>query len=208
MYNSRLFQESDRERLFDFIDAYSFGMLLVPDGGGVEIAHLPFLLERSGAAQGALRCHVAKPNRIWQLAQDGRPVTAVFTGPHTYISPRWYEHPTRQVPTWNYTVVHAHGRARAVFSEPELRAMLRDLAAANERGAESPWTLEAADAEYIRNLLGGIVGLEISIDRLEGKLKLNQNRTEEDRRRVRRELRARAGETDLEMLRWMPEDQG
>src|SRR5215203_5006367 len=121
MYNPRLFQEGERARLFDFIDAYSFGMLVVPDDGGVEIAHLPFMLERGSGENGALRCHVAKVNRIWQLAQDGRPITAVFAGPHTYISPRWYEHPTRQVPTWNYTVVHAHGRARALFSEPELR---------------------------------------------------------------------------------------
>lgn len=202
MYNPRLFREENRERLFDLIEAHSFGVLIAPDdGGALEIAHLPFLLDRG---QNALRCHVAKANRIWQIAADGRPVTIVFSGPHTYISPRWYEEPARQVPTWSYAVVHVHGRARAPVSENELYSIVSDLAGVNERGAERPWGLGVTEPGFADGLLGAIVGLSISIDRMEGKFKLSQNRSDEDQRRVRRALRERGGEVDLEMLRWMP----
>lgn len=206
MYNPRLFRETDTGRLFDLIEEYSFGMLIVAgDGGSPEITHVPFLLDRHAGPSGALRCHVARANPVWKLAQ-GRPVTAVFNGPHGYVSPRWYERPTEQVPTWNYAVVHAHGRAEAPLPREELRRLLVDLAAANERGAASPWTMEAMVPGRAGEMLEGIVGIAISIERLEGKLKLSQNRSPEDRARVRRALAERGSAEDLAMLRWMPDE--
>lgn len=204
MYRPRLFDETDPERLFGLIEEYSFGMLVVPDASGPEIAHLPFVLDRTSGPHGTLFCHVARPNRAWQLAADGRTVTCVFPGPHGYVSPRWYEHPAQEVPTWNYAVVHAHGRARTPLPADELRALLGRLAAAHERGAERPWTLESTEPGFVDELLGSIVGLAIPIDRLEGKLKLSQNRSPVDRARVREALAARGNPDDLAMLRWMP----
>lgn len=204
MYIPPTFRGPEEARLFDLIDAHSFGTLIVPHEGGVEIAHLPFVLDRTAGPHGTLRCHVARANPIWRLAGEGRSVVAVFSGPHTYISPRWYARPSRQVPTWNYAVVHAHGRALAPMSTEEVRALLDDLTAENERGADAPWTLDSTEPGFVDGLLGGVVGLSVAIERLEGKLKLSQNRSLEDQARVRKELAARGGETDREMLRWMP----
>lgn len=207
MYTPRLFHETDPERAFDLIAAYSFGMLLVPgDGGEIEIAHLPFLVDRAGGPHGTLRCHVARANPIWQLARE-RPVTAVFTGPHGYISPRWYERPSEQVPTWNYAVVHAHGRARTPLPEAELRTLLADLSAVHERGAAEPWSLDAMVPGLADDLMGAIVGLSITVERLESKFKLSQNRSAPDRARVRSALSERGSPADLEMLRWMPPEE-
>jgi transcriptional regulator len=105
MYSPRTFRESEPGRLLGFLEEYSFGLLIaVADDGSPEIAPLPFLIDRGTGPHGALRCHVARPNRIWQLARD-RPVTAVFQGPHGYVSPRWYGRPDEEVPTWNYVAM-------------------------------------------------------------------------------------------------------
>jgi transcriptional regulator len=113
MYQPRVFREDDRSRLHDLIERHAFGMLLVPSpDGSVEASHLPFHLDRNGGPHGCLTVHVARANPIWEGALASGRVTAVFTGPHAYVSPLWYEHPDEQVPTWNYAVVHARGVPR------------------------------------------------------------------------------------------------
>src|SRR4051812_13878393 len=125
MYQPAHFRETDEGRLFDLIDAYSFGALVaVDDAGAVEIAHLPFVLDRGARV---LRTHVARANPLAGLAASGRPVTAVFSGPHGYVSPRAYTQPLAQVPTWNYAVVHVQGRVR-VLEPAALRALVDELA--------------------------------------------------------------------------------
>src|SRR5688572_28710499 len=126
MYTPELFRERDTGRLHDLIDANPFGMLLARADGTVEIAHVPFVLDRDAAPSGRLRVHVARANPIWKLAAAGRPLVAVFSGPHAYVSASWYEAPLEQVPTWNYAVVHAHGRAAGPMAKDELRELLAD----------------------------------------------------------------------------------
>ncbi|XXX74412.1 FMN-binding negative transcriptional regulator [Sorangium sp. So ce134] len=204
MYSPEVFVETDRDRLFDLIERHSFGCLMAPDDrGGIEIAHLPFVLDRDAGPSGRLRAHVARANPIWRLATGGRPVVAVFSGPHGYVSPRWYEQPTRQVPTWNYAVVHAHGRAAGPMSRGDLTRLLDDLSGIHERGAAEPWSTGELDRELHENLLRGIVGLTIEIDRLEGKFKLSQNRSPADQARVVGALGERGSPDDLEMVRLM-----
>src|SRR5262245_27574059 len=111
MYTPTSFAENDRQELFALIDDYSFGMLVVPDAAGdVEISHLPFVLDRDARPHGRLLVHVARANRIWRRALERRRALAIFSGPHGYVSPRWYEAPHANVPTWNYAVAHVHGR--------------------------------------------------------------------------------------------------
>lgn len=204
MYSPEAFLETDRDRLLDLVERHSFGCLMAPDDqGGIEIAHLPFVLDREAGPSGRLRAHVARANRIWRLATDGRPIVAVFSGPHGYVSPRWYEQPSKQVPTWNYAVVHAHGRAAGPMSRDDLTRLLDDLAGIHERGAAEPWSTSELDRELHENLLRGIVGLTIEIDRLEGKLKLSQNRSPADQARVARALGERGSPDDLDMVRLM-----
>jgi transcriptional regulator len=202
VYLPKTFQAIDPAEIHGFIEAHSFGALIVPHGdGSVEIAHLPFLLDRNAGPHGGLRAHVARANPIWKLA--GRPATVVFSGPHGYVSARWYEHPREQVPTWNYMVVHAQGRLEAPMDRASLASLLDDLSSFHERGASEPWRMETLESDVREVLLDAIVGLTLPIERLEAKFKLSQNRSPEDRARVIRALRERGGPDDLAMLEWM-----
>src|SRR5262249_20211345 len=158
--------ETDPARIHAFIRNYAFGALIAAgDRGEVEIAHIPFLFDSDKGNHGELRTHVARANPIWKLAIDGRPLTVVFNGPHGYVSPRFYERPTEQVPTWNYTVVHVHGRARGAMNDEELALLLGDLSAEYEHGAPEPWRLSHLDIKVRDQLMREIVGISIAIER-------------------------------------------
>ncbi|CAN5805192.1 FMN-binding negative transcriptional regulator [soil metagenome] len=200
MYQPRLFREENRERLHDLVERHSFGMLMVATPGAeVDIAHVPFVLDRQVGEHGRLRLHVAKANPIWKRALAAGRVTAVFTGPHGYVSAGWYEKPSEQVPTWNYAVVHAHGAPRKLERD-ELVQLLDDLVAANEGGAEGAWSSRRLAPELRDELLLQIVGLSIDIATLEGKLKLSQNRSPTDHARVVEGLRARGRPDDRALV--------
>ncbi|MDB4998820.1 MAG: hypothetical protein JWM74_6252 [Myxococcaceae bacterium] len=196
MYQPRLFREEDRERLHDLIDRNPFGTLIVvAPGGALEIAHVPVLLDRDVARTGKdrLLLHVAAANPIWKAALAAGQVVVVFAGPHAYVSPTWYEHPTEQVPTWNYAVVHAHGTPTKLDGD-ELVRVLDDLVAAYEGRTADSWRVSPAIRD---ELVREIVGLSIEVTKLEGKLKLSQNRSETDRARVVEGLRERASAEDV-----------
>jgi transcriptional regulator len=211
VFTPSLFRESDLDRLFDLIDAHPFGTLVAQtQGGGLEISHLPFLLDRSAGTRGRLRFHVARANPVWRAALEGGQVVAVFRGPDAYVSPTWYEHPEEQVPTWNYAVVHAHGRVEGPLGPPDMRRLLDEMAARHEKeraGGPAPWRLSDMAPGHVDELIGAIVGLVIQIDHLEGKFKLSQNRAPADRQRVVDALAARAQPDDLELWRLMREPQ-
>jgi len=203
MYLPKTFEETNLTRIREFIEAHAFGMLIVPDrSGGVEIAHLPFLPDWRAGARGVLRAHVARANPIWRLAEDGRPATVVFSGPHGYVSPRWYEYPLEHVPTWNYMAVHASGSIVAP-SHPLTSSVIDELSAFHEGSAPDAWRMSGLRESLREELLAAIVGLDVSIDRLEAKFKLSQNRSSEDRVRVLRALDSRGTSDDLEMAKGM-----
>jgi transcriptional regulator len=199
MYTPTLFEEPDIGRLHALIEAHPFGTLLAREQDGIEICHVPFLLDRVPGRYGELRVHVARANPIWRRAERGAELTAIFAGPDGYVSPRWYEHPSQHVPTWNYAVVHAHGHARGVMAREQLLRLLDELTDRFEGGSPAPWSLSQLEAGLRESLPEGIVGLRIPIERLEGKFKLSQNRSAADRVRVLRGLRERGGTADLEM---------
>jgi transcriptional regulator len=196
MYTPAHFQVHDRDALLELIEAHAFGLLACAgDDGEIEAAHLPFLLERHAEGAVHLHVHVARRNPLAELAAAGRRMTAVFQGPHAYVSPRWYRDPHRQVPTWNYTAVHAHGPTRTLSAE-ELRARLAALTDRHEGGA---WRLADLEASTLGRLERGIVGITLEVERLEGKAKLSQNRELPDREGVGRGLAARQGPGDAEI---------
>lgn len=128
--------------------------------------------------------HLARANPHWQQVTDDSPALLVCTGPQAYISPSWYaakaEH-GRVVPTWNYSSVHLTGRAR-VHQDPEwLRQAVTDLTHRHEDRRPEPWAVSDAPPAYVDGQLKGIVGLEITVERVEAKAKLSQNRSEADR---------------------------
>jgi transcriptional regulator len=196
MYQPRLFREEDRARLHDLIDRNPFATLIVvAPGSALEIAHVPVLLERDGAGTGKERLllHVAAANPIWKAALAAGQVVVVFAGPHGYVSPTWYEHPSEQVPTWNYAVVHAHGIPKKLERD-ELVRVLDELVSAYEGRAPEAWRASPAIRD---ELAREIVGLSIDVTKLEGKFKLSQNRSEVDQARVVDGLRARATPEDI-----------
>jgi transcriptional regulator len=182
MYIPGPFVETRVEVLDELIRAHPFG-ILVSNGGEVpDATHVPMYLVR-GNGGAVLRCHLARGNPHWRALETSPRVLAIFQGPHHYITPSWY--PSKQengrvVPTWNYVTVHAAGRAR-LFEGDELIEHVAELTRREESAFEHPWGIEDAPAEYIASLAKAIVGVEISVERLEGKWKLNQNRSEADR---------------------------
>ena len=117
-------------------------------------------------------------------ATAGQAVLAVFCGPQAYITPSWYATKAathKVVPTWNYTVVHAHGTLRAIEDAPWLHALVSRLTAHHEEPRAKPWAVSDAPDDYVQQMLRAIVGIEIPVDRLIGKWKISQNRNEADR---------------------------
>jgi transcriptional regulator len=182
MYTPSAFQESDPNRLFDFIEQHSFATLVSPEAAEPLASHLPLLIDRSVAPHGRLIGHMARANSQWRTA-DSRRVLAVFHGPHAYVSHTWYEE-ENAVPTWNYAAVHAYGVLRRVEDRDRLRAIVARTVDTYESSLPNPWRLDSQDAGFIDGLLAAIVGFEIDVDRLEGKWKLNQNQNAQRRERV------------------------
>lgn len=181
LYLPKAFHEPDTALLHDLIEAHPFGVLIaVGDDGAPMIAHLPFLLDRGSGPLGTLRAHVARRNPIERAFDGEKPLVAVFRGPHGYVSPGWYAS-RDDVPTWNYAVAHASGVGRRIEDPGELAGMLARLADAHELGRPEPWSTDELSDETRSALLPAIVGVALSIGRLEGKLKLSQNRRSEDR---------------------------
>lgn len=167
----------------------------MPTAQGLEINHIPMLLDGDGTR---LVGHVARANPVWQAAPAGS-AAAVFQGPQAYVTPQWYESKREHgkvVPTWNYAVVHAHGTLRWITADtPEGDAWLQALverltdthetAHANALGARglpagAPWRVSDAPPQYLASMRRAIVGLEFSVERLEGKFKVSQNRPAAD----------------------------
>lgn len=197
MYMPPYFDESDRETLYRVIRDNNFGVLVTAAGGAPFATHLPFLLEGD-----TLVAHMARANPQWQSFEQGAEALCVFQGPHAYVSPRWYAG-TRLVPTWNYVAVHVYGRPRIVSDPAAARAQQARLVAAHEAGAERPWTMDGLPESYLSGQLRAIVTFEVPVERIEGKFKLNQNRTAEDRAGVVAALRRSRRPGDREMAELM-----
>jgi transcriptional regulator len=182
------FPEGALSELHDVIEGQVFGILAVPGDGscdpdpGLQAVHMPFVLERSAGRYGTLAGHVARANPAWRALTPEREVLAIFAGPHCYVSPDWYAS-AGLVPTWNYVAVHCYGRPRQLVAPDAVVAHLRQLSALAEERLlpKRPWTLDKVKPSTLATLIGHIVAFRIEITRIEGKRKLNQNRSAADR---------------------------
>ena len=196
MYIPVLFRETELASLHDFMRSYSFATVITAHDGKPFASHLPLFLESAVGSQGALTGHMARANPQWKEMQADAEVLITFHGPHTYVSPSWYAAQAMAVPTWNYMAVHAYGKAR-ILPQEELVQALHKLVDENESAYAQPWKLELTQ-EMREKMLGAIVGFEIVLSRIEGKFKLSQNRSPEDRQRVIVQL---AGQADADSQR-------
>jgi transcriptional regulator len=194
VYSPAYNQVESRAEVLDFMRAHNFALLVTGTGGTLHASHLPVLVEDSGSGL-ALDMHMAKANPQWQEFFDDA-VLVVFSGPHAYISPRWYEAKER-VPTWNYAAVHAHGTVSVVDDPQAKHAAQRRLVAAMD-----PQWLPKFDAlreEYVSDMLGGIVNFRIVVTRLETRWKLSQNRGRREQELIIAELAKSADSVERDL---------
>lgn len=171
MYSPSYNRIEDRAEALDFMRAHNFALIVTGTGGALHASHLPVLVDATGTGL-ALDMHMAKANPQWQEFFDEE-VLVVFSGPHAYVSPRWYEAAER-VPTWNYAAVHAYGTVSVVDDPQAKRAAQRRLVAA----MDPQWLpkFDALRGEYVADMLRGIVNFRVAVTRLETRWKLSQNR--------------------------------
>jgi transcriptional regulator len=197
MYLPPAFKVDDLARLHEVMRRYPLATLVTQSGDGVVADHVPFLIDSASGGQGVLRAHVARANPLWHTHPAGGQALAIFTGPNHYITPSWYatkQETGKVVPTWNYVAVHAYGPLRVIDDPAWLRRQIDALTALHEAGRTPPWAVSDAPPDFIAAQMRAIVGIEMTITRLEGKQKTSQNRTLADHQGVVAGLSASDGD--------------
>jgi transcriptional regulator len=185
MYTPGYFRIEDTAQVHALMRAHPFAILVTQGSDGLTATHLPTVLKGGGdGSLGLIECHVARPNPQWRTYTPELDALLIFQGPEAYIRPGWY--PTKAehgkvVPTWNYAAVHAYGRLETVEDKDWLLTHVSELSAQQEAPYAAPWSTADAPANFLDLLVRGIVGLKLTIHRLEGKLKMSQNRPTGDR---------------------------
>ncbi|WP_395020365.1 FMN-binding negative transcriptional regulator [Dongia sp.] len=183
MYVPAHFDEPRAEVLHALIEKAPLGILFTNGKSGMDANHLPFHLSRDEGRAGVLHCHVARANPVWQDIASGDEVLVVFRAADAYISPNWYPSKRefkKQVPTWNYRVAHVHGRATIRDDERYVRKVIARLTKTHESPQANPWKMSDSPRDFIDMMVKNIVGIEVEITRLVGKLKLSQNKETRD----------------------------
>ena len=197
MYIPESFKETDPEIIRAFIRAHPFGILVNSVGDLPQATHLPFELVHQGGEAYALQTHLARANPHWKSLDPTREVLVIFSGPHGYISARWYDH--LNVPTMNYLAVHAYGKPRLVEDPAEVYAILKRQVDAREGEGNPAYSVEGLPERFLQNEMRALVGLEVEISRMQASFKLSQNRDEANYRNILDELgnRHEAGDPAL-----------
>ena len=188
MYVPKQFAVTDRQTQIEFIRLTGWGLLTGFIDGAPFVTHLPFLVSGT-AGNEKLVAHMARANPHWKAFEGGDPQLVVFSGPHAYISPNWYNS-SKAVPTWNYVTAHVYGKPVVIEDPATLYASQQDLVNHHEAQYDNPWQMEYADTEFINGMLKEIVGFEMAIEQVQCKFKISQNRPTEDQISVVESLRA------------------
>jgi transcriptional regulator len=183
MFLPPLFAEARIEVMHDLIRHHPFGTLVTYGENGLNATQIPFFVIPGTGGFGSLKGHLSKGNPHWREMETCSECLVIFQGPHGYVSPSWYPSKTAThevVPTWNYATVHAWGRPVITQDAQIKRDLVSGLTDHLESSRAAPWQVTDAPDNFIQKQLNGIVGLEISVTRMEGKWKMSQNRNPED----------------------------
>jgi len=202
MYKVKLYEVQDPASLREVIEEFPFATVTSVCDGKPFVNHLPIILE--AAEDGGIRLlgHMSRRNPQWEHMRDDSELVIAFHGPHTYINPSWYA--VNNVPTWNYVVVHASGRASLIEDYAGLVRILKRTTDHMNRRYPDQWDFflpEDLASEY--DLTAAIIGFQMIPETLEGKFKLSQNRSKEDRDGAVTGLRGRADEGSRTVREWM-----
>lgn len=200
MYISKLYREEDRAKIFEFLRQNEFATLVTHDGDKPIASHLLFEVTEEGESL-FLNGHMSRANLLWKTFEMNSEVLVIFQGPHTYISPTWYNHVN--VPTWNYQAVHVYGIPRIVEGE-EYHAMLSRLIARHE--GNTSYRLEGLPQDFVEKQMNGTVGFQIKATRIEANYKLSQNRDDEDYHNIIGQLHRRDDEMSHGVAKAMEEN--
>src|SRR6201992_2458473 len=183
MYEPPLHRNEDLPALHALIKERVFGLLISNGAEGILANSVPFVLDAAASKLGTLKVHLARANTQWRDLQSQPDVLVVFQGHDHYITPSWYatkQETGKVVPTWNYTMVQAKGRAK-VMDDAWLGRQIEELTRALEERREKTWAVGDAPADFIAMQRRAIVGFEIEITDIRGKWKTSQNRNAADR---------------------------
>lgn len=175
MYIPKINKLDEQETIFRFMHENPFAIIVSEINGEMIATHMPVELEETENGEKILRSHIAKQNPQWENFEKIEKVLVIFNGPHTYISSSWYDHVN--VPTWNYIAVHVYGKPR-ILNETETIGVLTRLVNRYENDSEKPFKMEHLSNDYLQTHLKALIAFEISIDRIDAKHKLSQNRNE------------------------------
>ena len=195
MYQPAMFREVNQAVLHELIRDFPFATVMVMHSDGVEISHLPLVLDTT---KQKLIGHIAKANPLFKiLSAAAAAVTVIFNGEHGYISPSYYLQPEQSVPTWNYAVVHALGVISLITDENRLMEILDHLQSQHDV-TTTDWSNPKMSAQ-----LKGISGIEIDIQELQGKFKLSQNRTIDNQQHIMQNLAKSNLTSDVKLAEFM-----
>ena len=175
MYIPKLYCEEDRVKILEFIQQNDFATLVTYDGEKPVASHLLMGIREEGEKH-FVNGHMSKANPHWKTFDKNPEVLVIFQGPHTYISPTWYNHVN--VPTWNYQSVHVYGRPRIITDYDEVYEILKRLIDRYE--SNSHYQLESLPKDFVEKEIKGIVAFQIEVTGIEANYKLSQNRKDDD----------------------------
>ena len=201
MYLPPAFSAQDLKSWYNLIDNYALATVIaLPEA---EISNIPLLLAHENG-KSYLRGHIARANPLHQLLKCNPDLLCIFNGPHGYISPSYYHSEALNVPTWNYAVVHVKGQARLVDTT-QLISILDASIDKHEAKLKQPWSIDWNN-ELAHKKLNGIIGFELEISHIQGKFKLSQNRTIEEKNNVMRELAGSTNPDDQILASFMDQE--
>jgi transcriptional regulator len=210
VYIPEAFREERPEVLLAFIAQHPLGALICTTSDGLTANHIPMILTTKADGRRFLRGHVARANSVWKSLAPDSPVLVIFGGANHYITPSWYpgkkEH-GKVVPTWNYSVVHAHGTVRFTDMKSQSLEYVTELTNRQEGAQSEPWSVSDAPGPYIDSMLSAIVTFEIAVTRLVGKFKASQHRSAAERQSVAAALQS-AGYPDADVREVIREPKG
>lgn len=203
MFMPRAFVEKDQSKLLELVEMNSLGTLIVCTAGEYDVNHLPFVIGVLDTEKISLRAHLPKANPLCDTFAEAEKCVVIFTGADGYISPSWYATKIvhgKVVPTWNYSVVHMHGVAKLIDDPEWIYRQLTDLTDKNENTRNEKWQVSDAPADFIESQIKALAGLEISVERIEGKIKASQNQPEENKETLLSALQSEQPDTEFSKM--------
>ena len=179
MHIIKYYREENRERILEFIRQNDFATLVAYDGEKPVASHLLMEVLEDGENIW-VNGHMSRANPLWKMFEKNPRVLVIFQGPHTYISPTWYNHVN--VPTWNYQSVHVYGKPRLITDKTESYGILKRLIDRYE--TSTPYKLETLPQDFVEKEMRGIAAFQIEVTEIEANYKLSQNRDEESYRSI------------------------